>query len=187
LPKGRARPRCSQDGCGRPHYGHGWCNRHYAYWRKHGVPEPPSRKEQFWALVDRSGGPDACHPWTGGRSPKGYGVFRIYDRAQRTHRIAWRLTCGPIPPGISVLHRCDNPPCCNPDHLWLGTNGDNNIDRTQKGRSADQRKTHCKRGHALIPPNLIRQRNRQGGWGRKCRQCHNDRARSLRAARRGAS
>lgn len=63
-------------------------------------------------------------------------------RAQAlAHRAAWEDEHGPIPPGQCVLHRCDNPPCVNPDHLFLGTKGDNNRDRSAKGRTynGDQR------------------------------------------------
>lgn len=82
----------------------------------------------FWATVDRAGD---CWPWRGYRLPKGYGRWRHI----LAHRIAWMLTHGPIPVGFHVLHHCDHPWCCNPEHLWLGTNRDNIADRVNKGRS----------------------------------------------------
>jgi hypothetical protein len=70
-----------------------------------------------------------CHVWTGGRASKGYGQLRI-----GVHRLAWELANGPIPEGMQVLHRCDNPRCCNPDHLMLGTQAENMADMRRKGR-----------------------------------------------------
>lgn len=72
----------------------------------------------------------SCVVWTGRRDEKGYG------RAGRrkAHRVAWETANGPIPTGLCVLHRCDNPPCCNPAHLFLGTQLDNVRDREAKGR-----------------------------------------------------
>lgn len=85
------------------------------------------------------GGPDECWPWQGFRY-KGYGRVAVtVDGAVRVigaHRIAYEAAYGPIPAGLTVLHRCDNPPCCNPAHLFLGTNTDNNADRDAKGRQA---------------------------------------------------
>lgn len=88
---------------------------------------------RFW---DRVGKTDGCWTWSGQIDPDGYGVLPVRTRPVRAHRFSWTLHYGPIPPGMAVLHRCDNPPCVRPDHLWLGTLGDNNRDRSRKGRSA---------------------------------------------------
>lgn len=90
-------------------------------------------KIKFWAKIER-GAPTACWSWTAGRLKRGYGRFRTPDGLMLAHRVAWELTHGPVPAGLCVLHRCDNPPCCNPAHLFLGTKTDNNADRTAKGR-----------------------------------------------------
>jgi hypothetical protein len=92
--------------------------------------------ERFWDRCDLSGGPDACWPWTGARTSWGYGNTRVDGKTVGTHRVAWQLTHGPIPAGMSVLHRCDNPPCCNPRHLFLGSPLDNKADSIAKGRDA---------------------------------------------------
>jgi len=94
--------------------------------------------EKFWASVDRRS-PDGCWEWAHARSPLGYGKAHI-GRGHVTpvvlaHRVAWALANGEIPDGLLVLHRCDNPPCCNPAHLFLGTHEDNMRDMRSKGRS----------------------------------------------------
>ncbi len=101
---------------------------------------------RFWSYVSKDGptperypelGP--CWPWTGGginrRRGTNYGVFWSDGKAVRAHRVAWELACGPVPDGLYVLHRCDNPPCCNPAHLFLGTDLDNMRDKVAKGRA----------------------------------------------------
>lgn len=106
-----------------------------------GGPKPRPLTERFWEKVDRSGGPLACWPWLASRRKSGYGKFGIGSRTDGTKRVieaprmAWILTHGPIPEGLCVLHRCDNPPCVNVRHLFLGTIADNNSDRMVKGRS----------------------------------------------------
>jgi HNH endonuclease len=92
---------------------------------------------RFWQFVARTD-MDSCWPWQGGKE-KGYGRFCINGGHVMAHRYAWTLTHGPIPDGLRVLHACDNPPCCNPYHLFLGTMADNNADMLRKGR---QRTTH---------------------------------------------
>lgn len=77
---------------------------------------------------------DGCWEWNGFRNPDGYGVVKFRDRLWRTHRVAWVIYRGEIPEGLCVLHRCDNAACVRPDHLFIGTQGDNAADRDSKGR-----------------------------------------------------
>lgn len=85
--------------------------------------------------VDRSGGLFACWPWQGNRDENGYGRMRVAGRMVRTHRRALELALGrPIRAGYGALHHCDNPPCCNPTHLYEGTPADNVHDAIARGR-----------------------------------------------------
>lgn len=96
-----------------------------------------SRIEAFWSRVDRSGGVGLCWPWQGGQEG-GYGRLRWGNRHRMAHVMAWVLTHGEPPPDKPcVLHNCpagDNPLCCNPLHLWVGTRAENNADCRAKGR-----------------------------------------------------
>lgn len=78
----------------------------------------------FWSRVDVRG-PDECWPWMNAKTPNGYGTVYFGGRMVGAHRVSWELTHGPIPDGLFVLHHCDNPPCCNPAHLFTGTHTDN--------------------------------------------------------------
>jgi len=96
----------------------------------------PEQRERFWSKI-KKGGEDECWEWQGCRGWDGYGQYWFGYRNFRTHRIAWILTYKePVPPELCVIHVCDNPPCCNPSHLKLGTKAENNLDRALKGRSA---------------------------------------------------
>jgi hypothetical protein len=126
--------------------------------------------DRFWEKVE-IGGSDQCWLWTGSKRNKGYGAF-IYEKngqvvQGRAHRYSYELHVGEIPPGLFVLHTCDNPACVNPFHLFLGTNQDNVDDMMKKGRhkSAGSKTplSKCKYKHGIehhqakLNPDLVRQ------------------------------
>lgn len=94
-----------------------------------------SKADIFWSRVDR-GDPNACWLWFGAFDKDGYGFLNIKPLVVKSHRIAWILTHGMITSEQHVLHRCDNRPCCNPSHHFLGDNDINVADMVTKGRQS---------------------------------------------------
>jgi hypothetical protein len=107
-----------------------------------------------------------CWEWTGYRTRDGYGSVKHAGKMMKAHRVAYEAAYDPIPDGMIVCHKCDNPACCNPNHLWLGTDADNQRDMVAKGRHANQRKTHCPKGHRYTESNTYRSNGK-----RSCRTC----------------
>ena len=129
--------------------------------------------DRFWKLVSKGA---ACWNWTG-TTRKGYGVFSLAGRRIAAHRFSWELHFGRIPGGGSgahgwcVCHRCDNPPCVRPSHLFLGSNAENQADKAAKGRCRRQNSPTCKHGHALTGENL-----RMYAGKRACIACNKQRS-----------
>lgn len=92
-----------------------------------------SREQALWRHCV-PGDEDDCWEWTGNTGELGYGKLSCFGEHYSAHRLSYELHFGSIPVGLWVLHKCDNPPCCNPKHLFLGTAKDNADDRTKKGR-----------------------------------------------------
>lgn len=113
---------------------------------------PPLERVMRKVRIDASG----CWLWCGARSTRGYGNIRIaiMGGLWKVHRLVWALLRGPIPDGMEVCHECDNPPCCNPEHLFLGTHLDNCRDRDAKGRNVNHRGSQ--HGRALLTEQDVR-------------------------------
>lgn len=95
--------------------------------------------DDFWAHV-QIGEPSECWLWIGRRQPRGYGTLSIKGKNKLAHRHAYEMVNGSIPEGMNVCHSCDNQPCVNPAHLWIGTQKDNMHDCSVKGRMKGRRK-----------------------------------------------
>ncbi|MCK6549294.1 HNH endonuclease [Myxococcota bacterium] len=96
-----------------------------------------------------------CWLWLGKRDGGGYGIVVRERRALKAHRIAYEQFRGPIPPGLAVLHSCDNPPCVNPDHLRTGTQRENAADRESRRRGGGHRRRGEGNGRAVLTAALV--------------------------------
>lgn len=128
-------------------------------------------EDRFWSKVVKLNGVNACWVWNSQTDERGYGFFwlEVCKRPLRAARLSYTLAIGPIPDGLCVCHHCDNPICVRPDHLFVGTVGDNMRDMVRKGRHPEQisRQTHCKRGHEYTEANTIHKKD----GTRSCKAC----------------
>lgn len=130
---------CSVKGCKNKVLSRGWCAKHYARWRKYGDPLELKQKQlhgftveqRFWVNVNKTG---KCWEWTGAPDRNGYGRLNIDGVPVLAHRISWELHNGKITSAEHVLHKCDNPKCVRPRHLFLGDQAANNADMIAKKR-----------------------------------------------------
>ena len=109
--------------------------------------------ERFFSKVQITPG---CWLWNGARRKKGYGLFGLEGKICSAHRVSYQMHVGTIPSGNQVCHRCDNPRCVNPDHLFTGTSVENNADKISKGRQA---KGECMASAKLTEDDVIRIRS----------------------------
>jgi hypothetical protein len=125
---------CGQSGCARKIKVRGFCKSHYTLALRYGrLPPRPTTEDRYESKVDRSGGPRACHPWTAHRTRVGYGKFSNGGETLAC-RWAYKHFVGPLQDGQDVLHRCDNPPCQNRDHWFIGDDRLNTEDKIRKER-----------------------------------------------------
>jgi hypothetical protein len=131
---------CEVVGCEREQLAKGLCSKHYQRLWSGGDPHVPSweelsLEERFRSKLSPQDPVTGCIEWVGWRT-NGYGQLKDGGKIIGAHCLAWELKNGPIPEGMCVCHRCDNPPCCNTEHHFLDTKAGNNADRDAKGRGA---------------------------------------------------
>lgn len=129
----------------------------------HSIKQNIPFEDRFWLQVSKT---ESCWIWTSAKFWNGYGGIRKNGKRIQAHRASWILFNGEIPDGSLVLHRCDNPACVNPDHLYLGDQKQNAKDRDSRGRNGYSNRTHCKKGHEFNDQNTYRYKGK-----RLCKIC----------------
>ena len=132
------REKCSIAGCSNHITVRKMCPKHYQRFINHGdvsinlTMRGDPIIDRFQCSINKT---DYCWIWTGSMQTNGYGRIFYDGKDHKAHRVSYELNIGHIPKGMIICHKCDNPSCVNPDHLFLGTNQDNSIDMVQKGRN----------------------------------------------------
>ncbi len=137
--RGQNPPICTIDECGQPTQAVKLCGKHYFRLRKYGNPHyhhlsPEARCERFWRRVNK-GAPEECWEWLGPVNKDGYGTVKFKGVSHNASRVALWLASGREPNPLA-LHKCDNPICCNPNHLYEGTHAQNIADKVRRHRQA---------------------------------------------------
>lgn len=139
---------CSVIDCNGKHKAKGYCAKHYERLRTHGdvnvvlKSNPPIKKKEFLTINEMflsgfiKGDSDECWNWIKSKNQDGYGRMMWERKTYCAHRISYRFYFGDFDQSLCVCHKCDNPSCVNPNHLFLGTHKDNMIDRDKKNRNS---------------------------------------------------
>ena len=188
---------CSAPECERPVEKREWCNRHYRMKLRSGeikvqrAPRGLTLAEHLqhigWDVTDTN-----CWEWRGAKSPAGYGVLRHAGPTVSATRSVWSLANGPVPDGMVVRHKCDNPPCVNPDHLEIGTPAQNSRDMVERNRSSAYATGRydgvCAKGkHDISKPEALRPASRKSRKPEMiCVECDRERKRKWEAKQRAA-
>jgi len=130
---------CSVASCASPFFALGFCRPHYMSFRRIGKPIADRQTihgpiEKKFAIKSKGRNEKGCWIWSGRKDKNGYGSLRDGHKMKRAHRVAWEIHKGPIPAGVMVLHKCNNPSCVNPSHLKLGDQTANMQDRKENGK-----------------------------------------------------
>ena len=172
---------CSVEGCNSTNYeARGLCKKHYDYAKNTGQLNNLPKKtleQRFWEKVNKNGPihpvlQTPCWVWTAAPNPKGYGVISLGSEGKGNvlaHRLSWEIQHGDIPKSLCVLHKCDNPPCVNPEHLFLGTKLDNNRDMIAKGRFKPDPSCYvhgAQHGNSKLSDDVVREARVRFGKGK---------------------